>query len=102
MTLQVRFSVRADEPREEPDLRQRTLVMLARADRPTHYKYSCHRCQYPVAEIVNRRVRATSDVMDTTTKDFGAIGVRCDGRYFDEYEGKMVNCRHWYYFMVND
>lgn len=96
----IHYSVTVTQP-EEADLRYRTLVVLARSDRASNHPYCCHRCGRPVAEIVNGKVASTSDVFDMENTGSLAIGRRCYGKYYDEVAQKMVNCRYWYYFLLN-
>lgn len=91
----IHYSVRI----AELDKRARTLVILARSDRQMNQPYYCHRCTFKVGELVNHEVVGTSDVFNM--EETPAVGLRCDGKYYDDSLGKMVNCRHWYYFMVN-
>lgn len=95
----VHYSARINTP--ELDRRYRTLVVLARSDRPQNHPFHCHRCMQKVAEIVNYDVSAVTDVVDMNNMDNNMVGWRCDGKYFDQTLDRMVNCRHWYYFLVN-
>ena len=78
----------------EDDRRYRTVHLLNRSDRPRYYTFLCYQCGYPVCEIVNAEVIASSDAMDMDNLALMGPGVRCDGRY---QGGK---CRIWHYFSL--
>lgn len=91
---QIHYSVTVTEPVTEPDRRYRMLVMLARSDRPNHWKFHCPKCQKPVAELVNHEVIGLSDVIDMESSS--AVGIRCDGRF----EG--ARCGTWFYYSLGE
>lgn len=89
------LEINISHPQTEADRRYRILVLLARVDRPTHYKFHCPRCTMPVAELVNSEIIAMTDVMDMENPDLQTIGVRCDGRYHGS------RCNMWFYYSLS-
>lgn len=98
MAIEVIYSARI----EEPDRRQRMWVTLQRTDQPVTYKYYCMKCgtPFPFTELVNYEPLVVTDMIDTTNVNQGAVGVRCPGKYFDQDQHRLVNCRVWYYWSM--
>lgn len=97
--MRVVYSATFNEAPVEEDRRYRVMVLLGRSDRPTHYKFHCLRCTARVAELVNAKVLAATDMIDNSGVDTVGIGIRCGGR---DFEGTGRRCDIWYYFSVGD
>lgn len=100
--MQVLYSARIDQP--EPDARRRLWVTLQRTAKPTTYKHFCLVCgtKLQTVELVNLEPVVVSDTMDTIDTDRAAVGIRCPGKYFDEGQNRLVNCRTYYYWSLDN
>lgn len=86
---------------QEPDKRDRTLIMLNRSERKKYWIFRCPKCTRAVCEILNGDVVAMSDLVDIDSIANFGNGVRCDGSYRDMF-GHVAHCRQWYYFSLNE
>lgn len=93
--IEIQHTVVYSAVAEEPDRRYRMMVLLARTNRPTNFKWHCPRCTKPLGELINVEPIAVTDVMDMTNPDMVAVGFRCDGRYDGE------RCNVYYYYSLN-